>query len=147
MLNDSLNKIKGVVRVQHYNKDNVILEDFTVENLVVNSGITFIIDRMVSNGSSFMSHMAVGTSSASTLPTDVALGNEIGREVFTSTSVSGNTLTFVAGFGAGVGTGVLTEAGIFNAASLGTMLNRVVFGSVNKGSLDTIVITWTLTVG
>lgn len=50
-------------------------------------------------------------------------------------------LAHVATFAAGTGTGALTEAGIFNASSAGTMLNRVVFATVNKGASDTLIVT------
>jgi hypothetical protein len=46
----------------------------------------------------------------------------------------------------GVGTGAISEAGIFNASSGGTMLCRTVFPVVNKQASDTIAITWTITI-
>jgi len=49
-------------------------------------------------------------------------------------------------FGAGVGTGAVTEAGIFNASSAGTMLCRTTFSVINKAAADTLGITWTVTV-
>ena len=42
-------------------------------------------------------------------------------------------------------TGAVTEAGIFNAASGGTMLCRTVFSVVNKGADDSLSVTWTIT--
>jgi hypothetical protein len=53
---------------------------------------------------------------------------------------------YVATFSAGTGTGAITEAGIFNASSAGTLLCRTVFSVINKGALDTLVITWKVTV-
>ena len=47
---------------------------------------------------------------------------------------------------AGTGTGAITEAGILNASSSGTLLCRTVFSVVNKGSADAMTITWTVTV-
>ena len=44
------------------------------------------------------------------------------------------------------GTGAVTEAGIFNASSGGTMLCRTVFAVVNKGADDGMSITWQITV-
>ena len=44
------------------------------------------------------------------------------------------------------GTGAVTEAGIFNAGSGGTMLCRTTFPAVNKASGDSIAITWVVTV-
>jgi hypothetical protein len=40
----------------------------------------------------------------------------------------------------------VTEAGILNANSAGTLLCRTVFAVVNKGADDAMAITWTVTV-
>lgn len=48
-------------------------------------------------------------------------------------------------FNPGEGTGAVTEAGVFNAATAADMLCRTVFAVVNKAATDTMVITWTIT--
>lgn len=146
MIKDDL-KATGIVNIKQYNSTGNLIKDFTVNNLVVNSGIGFIISRMYSSTENPMSHMAIGGTFGSPVPSEATLGSEITRVALTSTTIVGNSIVFVATFGAGVGTGLIQEAGIFNAATSGTMLNRVSFGSVNKNSSDTIVITWTLTLG
>lgn len=146
MIKDDL-KATGIVNIKQYNSTGNLIKDFTVDNLVVDSGINFIINRMYSNVENPMSHMAIGGLFGTPAASETTLGSEIARVALTSTTVVGNSLVFVATFGAGVGTGLIQEAGIFNAATSGTMLNRVSFGSVNKNSSDTIVITWTLTLG
>ena len=93
-----------------------------------------------------MSRMAIGTGSTAAAASDSALGSEAARVALTSTTVSGADVTYVATFGAGTGTGAITEAGILNAASSGTMLCRTVFDVVNKGASDSMTITWTVTV-
>lgn len=146
MIKDDL-KATGIVNIKQYNSTGNLIKDFTVNNLVVNSGISFITSRMYSSAENTMSHMAIGGAYGTPVPSETTLGSEIARVALTSTTVVGNSIVFVAEFGVGVGTGIIQEAGIFNAASSGTMLNRVSFGSVNKNSSDTIVITWTLTLG
>ena len=54
--------------------------------------------------------------------------------------------TYVGTFPAGTGTGAVTEAGILNASSGGTLLCRTEFNVVNKGASDAMTITWTVTV-
>ena len=48
-------------------------------------------------------------------------------------------------FAAGAATAALTEAGVFNAASAGTMLDRVIFPVINKGAADTLQAVFTFT--
>ena len=76
---------------------------------------------------------------------DTALGTEAARVALTSTTVSTNTVTYVATFPAGTGTASLTEAGILNGSSGGTLLCRTVFATVSKGSADVMSITWVIT--
>ena len=93
-----------------------------------------------------MSHMAIGTGTTAAAAGNSALGSEAGRVALTSTTVSSNAVAYVATFPAGTGTGAITEAGILNASSSGTLLCRTVFSVVNKGSADAMTITWTVTV-
>jgi|TARA_B110000503_G_scaffold134568_1_gene213792 hypothetical protein len=117
-----------------------------VPNLVVTDGKEFVASRMKDASTAAMSHMAIGTGSAAAAAANAALGSEADRNALTSTTVSGTTVTYVATFGAGEGSGAITEAGLFNAASAGVMLCRTVFAVVNKGASDSMTITWTVTV-
>lgn len=117
-----------------------------VPNLVVTSGKNYVASRMYDTSKNAMSHMAVGSSSTSPAAGDTALGSELDRQLLVSTTVSGNTVTYVATFDPGEGTGALTEAGLFNAASSGDMLCRTTFSVINKGSSDSMTITWVITV-
>ena len=56
-------------------------------------------------------------------------------------------ITMVCTMGAGVGTGAITEAGVFNVVTQNTtdLLLVSSFAAVNKGADDSLVITWTLT--
>lgn len=117
-----------------------------VDNLVVTAGKGYVASRMKDATATAMSHMAIGSGSTAAAASDTALGNQLGRVSLTSTSVSSAVVTYVATFAAGTGTGAVTEAGLFNASSGGTMLCRTVFSVVNKGSADSMTITWTVTV-
>ena len=117
-----------------------------VNNLVVAVGKDVIASRLVGNALAVMSHMAVGSSNTAAATSQTALGTELGRVVLDSTSRATNTITYVATFPAGTGTGSITEAGILNAGATGNMLCRTVFGVVTKASGDTVVITWNVTV-
>ena len=117
-----------------------------IPNLVVTDGKDYVASRMKDATATAMSHMAIGTGSTAAAAGDSALGNEAGRVALTSTTVTDNEVVYVATFGAGTGTGAITEAGILNAASSGTLLCRTVFSVVNKGSAHSMTITWTVTV-
>lgn len=140
MINDNL-KLKGRLKVA-INGETVK----EIDNVVVSDGKDYVASRMKDATATAMSHMAIGTGSTAASSSDSALETEAGRVSLTSTTVSANEVEYVATFGAGTGTGAITEAGILNASSSGTLLCRTVFSVVNKGSSDSMTITWTVTV-
>jgi hypothetical protein len=145
MQQNEILKLKGELRVV-LNKEDGTSQQFDHLNLVVDTGLNFIVSRMEGTSDAVMSHMAIGAGTDAAAAGNTVLGSELGRVALTSTTVSTNTITYVATFPAGTGTGAVTEAGIFNASSAGTLLCRTVFPVVNKQSGDSMTITWTVTV-
>jgi hypothetical protein len=145
MFTESVN-VKGNLEVILLDETGKQKDYRKVNNLVVAVGKDVIASRLVGNTLAVMSHMAVGSSSTAAATSQTALGTELGRVVLDSTSRATNTITYVATFPAGTGTGAITEAGILNAGATGNMLCRTVFGVVTKASGDTVVITWNVTV-
>lgn len=146
MINDDI-KVTGQLGIVVTDEHGNIKEQRQHQNLVVTVGKAWIAARMKATGApNEMSHMAVGTGTAAAADGNTALGAEAAR-VALSSSVSGAVVTYTASFPAGTGSAALTEAGILNAASAGTMLCRTVFPVVNKGASDSMAITWTVTVG
>ncbi len=140
MLSDDL-KIKGHLTIA-LNGETV----FDVPNLVVSTGKNFVASRIKDTTAAAMSHMGVGTSSTAAGAGDTALGAEAARVALASTAVATNVVTYVGSFPAGTGTGAITEAGLFNASTAGTMFCRTTFAVVNKGASDSMTITWSVTV-
>lgn len=145
MFTESIN-VKGNLEVILLDENGLQKDYRQVKNLVVAVGKDVIASRLVGNSLAIMSHMAVGSSNTAATTSQTALGAELGRVALDSTTRAANTITYVATFPAGTGTGALTEAGILNAASTGNMLCRTVFGIVTKTSSDTVIITWNVTV-
>lgn len=138
--------LRGSLDVVLRDKNGNVRDHRVVRNLVVDAGLNLICDRLVGTSESVMSHMAVGTDSTAAAAGDTALGAQLSaREALDSAVVSGSAVTYVATFEAGKSTGAVSEAGIFNAASAGTMLCRTTFPVVNKAADDTLSITWTIT--
>lgn len=136
-------KMTGHLRI-HLNGE--LVRD--LDNLVVTAGKGFVALRMIGTSVGVMTHMGVGTGTTDPVVGNTALETQVGSRIAftTSAAVSGAVATYITAFAAGEGTGALTEAGIFTASSSGTMLARTEFSVVNKGSADTMTITWTVTV-
>lgn len=142
-------KLKGELQVVLTKADGSE-ETHDFKNLVVDTGLNYIVSRMEGADDNVMSHMELGEGTTAAASTDTALESAIAgsRIALTSTTVAdgGNTITYVATFGAGTGTGAVTEAGLFNASTDGTMLCRTVFPVVNKQAGDSMTVTWVVTV-
>lgn len=147
MFNDAI-KMTGNLKLVLTDEHGNIKQEEEVKNLVVTVGKNYIASRMKDATATAMTHMEVGTGTTAAAVGDTTLQTAVAssRVTLTSTTVTTNSVAYVATFPAGTGTGALTEAGIFNAASAGTMLCRTVFSVINKGAADTLGITWTVTV-
>lgn len=145
MIKESL-KLRGDLDVVVYGADGQVKDQRKLTNLIVDAGLNLICSRMKDTTDGAMSHMALGSGTTAAAAGDTDLGSILGsREALDSTTVTANAIEYVSSFGAGEGTGAVTEAGIFNASTGGTMLCRTVFPVVNKSALDTMSITWTIT--
>lgn len=150
MVNDSI-KAKGTLQLTLIDENGKIKQQ-DEHNLVVNTGLAYIASRIKDATAGTMTHMAVGTGTTAAAAADTALGTQLGSRVgldstnLVTTSATNDSVQYVATFAAGASTGAITEAGIFNDSTAGTMLCRTVFAVINKGALDTLVITWKVTV-
>jgi len=145
MINEDL-KLRGDVAIVLKDKDGNVKDSREIQNLVVSAGLEFICSRMAGTSAGVMSHMALGSDTTAAAAGQTDLLSILGaREALDSSTASNNTITYVSSFEAGQGTGAVTEAGVFNAASSGTMLCRTVFAVVNKAADDTMSVTWTIT--
>jgi hypothetical protein len=149
MITDTIKAI-GNLEILRYDGNGNLLENRKENNLVVHVGKVHMTQRLQSNTNPVMSHMAFGTANVAAVTSQTTLLTENARVPLDSSTVTNNTITYVATFGAGTpdGGATISEAGIFNnpTANTGTMLCRVRFNEVNKANSDIIVITWNVTI-
>lgn len=143
MIHDTI-AVTGKIVAVLTDKNGAEKYKFSKDNLVVQVGKNFLATAITNNSTSPFGYMALGGGTAAPSTSDTALQSEITRQALQSSSTIGSSTTMIGYFGPGIGTGTLTEAGIFNAASSGTMLSRIVFGAVSKTPTDSLTITWTV---
>jgi len=139
--------LTGKLNLTLIGPDGLVKDSRDVDNLIVTTGKNFFASAGLNASASPFTNMALGTNNTAAALTDTTLGAELVRQVFTSSNTVANVITMITTYAAGVGTGALVEAGVFNAGVAGTMLSHVVFAVINKGAGDTLTITWTVTVG
>lgn len=87
-------------------------------------------------------YIAIGTNNTAFSTSDTALGTEVARSpTQTPTNPSASVYQVQYTFPAGTGTGTIVEAGLLNASSSGTLLNRTVFGAITKAAGDELTMT------
>ena len=103
MIQDSV-KLTGELKLTVTNPEGNVTQEVVVPNLVVTAGKGYIASRMKDATATAMSHMAIGTGTSAAAVGDTTLGTEAGRVALTSTTVTANSVAYVATFGAGTGT-------------------------------------------
>lgn len=137
--------VRGDVHIVLRDERGRIKAERRFQNLIVNGGKN-LLAQVLGAGGTKPSHLAIGTGTTAVSATQTALVSEIGTRVAVSHSnPSGSVWRMVGTFGPGNGTGAITEAGLFNASSGGTMFARQVFAVINKDSNDSLEITWEVT--
>ena len=138
-------RIKGRMSLRVLGPDGRVKDERQIDNVITDLGCAHVADQMSDQSNAALSHMAVGSGTGGT----TALNAEEGRVALDSTTqgsgANDNDVVYVAMFPAGTATAALTEAGIFNDASVGTMFNYAAFAAINKGASDSLEITWTVT--
>ena len=122
-----------------------------VSNLITNAGRGLISGLINGSGSpAAATYIAVGTGSTAANVTDTTLQTEsstagLSRAAATVSLVTGSvtndTAQMLKAFSV-TGSVAVTESGVLNAASTGTLLCRQVFAAVNVVNGDTFTVTW-----
>lgn len=129
----------AVLRDEHGN----VKAERQIHNAVTTAGKNMIADRLLASPTlGVPTHMGIGTGT----PSATDLGTALDRNALTSKTRSNAVVTMVGNWAAGDGTGAITEAGVFDAASAGNCHLTTSFAVINKGANDTLQITWTLTI-
>ena len=144
-------KVQGLIHFEHRNSEGKLIEERDVKNLVTNAGFAALAGlALVDVGGTAFDYIAIGTGSTAANVTDTTLGTEIaanggqraaGTGTRVTTTVTNDTAQLVLTY-TFTGSYAVTEAGVLNASSSGTLLCRQVFSAINVVSGDTLTVTW-----
>lgn len=126
-----------------------------VSNLITNAGAAGVASRINgSGGEAAFTYIAVGTGSTAANVADTTLQTELAASGLSrvnasvsrvTTDVANDSARLTTTFSVS-GTQAVTESGVLNAASNGTLLARQVFSAVNVVNTDSLSVTWTFDV-
>jgi len=142
-------KLEGELEIIVKDKDGKVKDYRKIKNLVVSAGKAQVAGLINGATTGVFNYIAIGTGTTAPASTDTALGAEVARASATvgrtTTNVTNDTATWSATFNF-TASYAITEAGIFNASTGGTMLARQTFSAVNVVSGDSLTINWKVTV-
>lgn len=148
-MNDGI-KITGHIWV--YKNGELIYER---DNIVTTAGKNALASLLnsASAGTSLVTHMGFGTSTTAVAAGDTALGTELtigsggyNRATVTRSNPSGNVIQYVATLTGVTSNPTIQEAGLFSAATAGTLFAHQLTGAVNLAtSSDSLQVTWQVT--
>ncbi len=146
--------MKGHIKIELFDKEGNVTQIIEKENTFMAVGDAHVADQLDATPAELaMGWMAVGTNTSAFTTASTTLGTEIDRNALAAgypeqqAAAADNDVVYKATWAAGDATGALTEAGIFNSSSAGSMLAASTFSVINKGASDTLTVTWTVTVG
>lgn len=128
--------------------------DKNISNLVTNAGKASVAGLLTGDVTNFFDYIAVGTGTTAANVADTTLETEsatagLSRATSTNsqvtTDVTNDTAQFVKSFSV-TGSVAVTESGVLDASSAGTLLCRQVFSAINVVNGDTLQITWKIDV-
>jgi hypothetical protein len=138
--------MKTNLKIELWDADGHLKEVREVHNTTTSAALAGLMDQILASPTlAKPGWIELGTGSpAATLLGAYIVGSRVA--VTTKTRVT-NVVTLVGDWGAGVGTGSITEAGIFDVVTANTvnMWCSASFGVVTKGVNDVLKLTWTLT--
>jgi hypothetical protein len=126
-----------------------ILSQQEHKNLVVSDGLNLIRDLLDGDAVAGLTHFAVGTDTNPVSSTQSTLGTEVFRDSVTQRTSNAQQLIVSYYLASGsANSNTLSEAGLFNDASAGTMFARVLLSpSIPKTAAIAITLNWTINLG
>jgi len=117
-----------------------------MKNTIVTAGKNWEAAYLGDSPPANMGWIAVGTGTTAADVADTALETELDRNTATR-AVALNVISYSGLFTAGEATGAITEYGLLNASSGGTMFSRSVQSVKNVGASDSLQVVWHQTKG
>ena len=149
-MNDVI-RLKGFIEAELRNAfTNEVIERTKTPNQIVVGGRKWVLQQLASsemNTALSIGYLAVGTGTVSPATSDSALGGESLRKAigtFSTANLTANPPSWQAAvsFATNEANTTLSEVGLFNSNSAGTMLGRATFTTLNKSTSNTLSISY-----
>jgi Zn-dependent M28 family amino/carboxypeptidase len=142
-------RVIGTWETKLYGPDGKLKDVQSGHNVVTTSGkdalAVFLASAAAAATTFTTKYIAIGTGSTAETASDTTLNTESIRTTGTVSYITSQIYQVTATFATGSGTGAITEYGVFNSNSAGTMYARYTKSVINKGANDTLTVVCQLT--
>jgi len=146
-------KLKGELELIVFDKDGKVKDKRVLKNIIVNAGKAAVAGLINGVVTTPFKYIAIGTGTTTPAATDTALASETHRALAdtvdrVTTNVTNDTARLIKTFSGYSGSEAITESGVFDSATGGTMLCRQTFAAlnINWAGGDSLQITWKIVV-
>lgn len=120
----------GLVLNTHYcitlGNERGVIEKHEFDNILTDAFLSRVLARVSGSSTNAIGYMAIGTGTGTVAASDTALFTESTRKAITWT-VSGSSMTGTAFYGNTEANGTLTECGMIDLVSSGTLMSHALF--------------------
>jgi hypothetical protein len=145
-------KVYGNWRIERHTPVNgqmALAETREGRNIITTVGKSFLAAFLASAAAAASTftckYLVIGTGTGAESAGGTALDTETARHTGTVSTQANAIYQVIATFATGVGTGAITEYGLFSSNTAGTMFCRDLESSIAKGALDTLTATLQIT--
>ena len=147
-------QMKGHVNLKHF-RGGKLIEERNAHNTIQTVGIEALGDYIIGTFTGDFNYMGIGlnTGAQGDVPALTALDTEVNEagtpstvhHIMSSRTSTAGVVTLVCTFNI-TGSALIKECGVFSATPDGTMLARQQFAVLSLVNLDSLQVTWTLTI-
>ena len=135
-------KLTGKITIRNRMTGEVL---YTKENIITDNGLALIADRLEGNGVNYLTHFAIGDDTTPVSAGDTALGNELFRKAFDSTSSTGNVFSASCLVDVTEALFVWKEVGFLNASSGGVLFSHLNIDYDHPSQAVNVIMTYEVT--
>lgn len=140
-------KLTGHLYLVHRDPGGETLAAWEVDNLIVDEGLATIAATILNGVDPAMDYVMLSESTDPPAPSDTYLSTTWGAGVsFDSLTAAGNVVTVVATIMGGPPYLTYYTAGLVRATPTEALIARALIGAVYLADLDTLTITWVITI-
>ena len=146
---DNCIQLKGKFFVRCYGPDGILKAERIGHNVVTTVGKEYIaafLNSAAQGSSTFPArYISVGSDTSTEAASNTVMGAAIARQTGTASYISGQIYQVKATFPSGLAEGQVSEFGMFNTSTGGTLISRDVEATITVGASDSLTVTWQLT--